>query len=273
MHKSVRTIYTISMDTKIKNYVGIAIIIALLTIAFGAIFCVGSYTKSVDLTNTRIFSSSGEGKAVAIPDIATISFSVVTQGGKNIQSLQTQNTEKANAAIAFLKENGVEAKDIKTSNYNVEPRYQYYNCSYSSFENGKVCPPSEIVGYTITQTADVKIRDFVKIGDILSGLVAKGANTVSQLQFGLDDPTKAQNEARSEAIRKAKEKAKVVAETAGFRLGKLISVDEGFNYPYMMRTMSEKDYGIGGGDIAPAPAIEPGSQEISITVTLRFAIE
>lgn len=253
------------MDERIKNAVGIFIVTAVVVLVYAAASYVHSYARSVNPTSFRSFSVSADGKAVAIPDIAQFTFSVITEGGKDVGALQKENTEKMNRINAFLKTSKISEEDIKTVNYNVDPRYQYYSCS----ERGEKCPPPEIVGYTINQSVRVKIRDFTKIGDLLSGVVAQGANSVSQLTFTIDDPTKVQDEARAEAIRKANEKARGLARAGGFRLGKLLSLEEGFvqapNYPMYDAV---KYGGMGGG--GAAPVIEPGSQEVSVTMTLKF---
>ena len=135
---------------------------------------------------------------------------------------------------------------------------------------GETCPPATIVGYTVNQTLEVKGRDFEKLGDILSGMVERGANSVSGLSFTVDDQTQLEQQAREEAIAKAKEKAKAVAKSGGFRLGRLISLSEGsISIP---RYFSE---GLGGAGVglAKSPSLEPGSQEVSIQVSLIYEIE
>lgn len=238
--------------------------VAVFVFAAGYLSYVNSYSKSIQPSSFRSFSVAGEGKVVAIPDIAQFTFSVITQGGTDIAGLQNENTEKTNQAIAFLKAQNIDAKDIKTISYNLEPRYQRYSCKV-----GELCPPSEIVGYTVTQTVSVKIRDFGKIGIVLSGVIESGANSVSQLSFTIDDQTSLENQARTEAINQAKEKAKLVAKAGGFRMGRLIAIEESYQPFY--------GYGLGGGMkaelVAPSPAIEPGSQEITINVTLRYEIQ
>lgn len=250
------------MDQKIKNYLGIAIIGALVMGAYGILSFVRSYES---VTETSSFSANAEGKVVAIPDIAQFSFSVVTQGGKNLQDTQIENTDKANAVISFVKSKGVDPKDISTQTYNVEPRYQYFDCSG---RQSIVCPPYEIVGYTIAQSVLVKVRDFNAIGDLLSGVVANGANTVSQLNFTVEDPSELQNQAREKAITKAKDKAKSIAKAGGFKLGKLRSISEGSYYPVpMFSTMEAK-----GGAGAPSPTVEPGSYDVTVNITLTYEI-
>lgn len=258
------------MKEEIKNYLGIAIIVGIFLFVGVAIWYVSSFSKSV-LPN-RQFSVSAEGKVIAVPDVAEFSFEVLSEGGKNLADLQKENTEKANKIIAFLKKNGIEDKDIKTTSYNISPRYQYFSCpSLGSGEKPVSCPPAEIVGYTIKQSVLVKIRDLNKVGDIVGGVVEEGANTVSGPTFTVDDPTELQNQARQEAIAKAKEKAKTIAKAGGFRLGKLISLQESSLFPPPIPYALE----VGGrsGDLEGAPKIEPGSQEIRVNVTLVYEIK
>lgn len=261
------------MNNKIKDYLGVAVIIVLLFAAYAALSYVKTYSRSIQPSSFRSFSVSAEGKIVAVPDVAQFTFGVKTEGGLNIADLQKENTEKVNKAIEFVKANGVEAKDIKTTNYSLNPRYQYYSCPRP--ETGATpCPPAEIVGYTINQTVSVKIRDFAKIGDILSGVIENGANEVSSLSFAIDDQTLIQDQARNEAIAKAKTRAVSVAKAGGFRLGRLLSIEEGAMPVYYDYAMT-KSMGLGGAaaESLPAPAIEAGSQEITVTMTLRYEIE
>ena len=264
------------MSEKIKNYLGLAVILGILLLATAAVGFVSSYSKSIDPAKLRSFVVTAEGKAVAVPDVATFSFSVITEGGKNLGNLQKENTEKINKIIDFVKAQGVDSKDIKTINYSVEPRYEYFSCPpvLQTFPEREVkpCPPPAISGYVINQTVSVKVRDFNKIGDLLAGAVEKGANQVSQLVFTVDDRTAVENQAREEAIQKARTKAQGLARAGGFRLGKLLSIDEGF-YPIPYYDQ----FGRGGAQLAekaaPAPPIEPGSQEVIINMTLRYEIQ
>lgn len=263
------------MDTKIKNYLTYAIIFTLAVFSYVAIVYVKSYSKSIEPSSFRSFSANGEGKAVSIPDVAQFTFNIITEGGKDIAKIQKENTDKSNKTIAFIKSKGVEVKDIKTQNYNLDPRYQYYSCSPRILDNNEVksCPPPEIVGYTINQSVLVKIRDFTKIGDIMGGVVENGANSVSQLSFSIDDLAVIKNQAREEAIKKAKESAKLIAKAGGFEIGRLLSIEEsGSPSPIY-------GYGMSGGVMTlksesfTPPAIEAGSQEIIVNVNLRYEIE
>ncbi len=255
------------MNQRTKNILGVAIIIALLAFTYAVISYAGSYSRSIQPSSFRSFTVSAQGKTVAVPDVAEFSFSVVTEGGTDIGALQEENTEKMNSAIEFVKNQDVDEKDIRTERYSLEPRYQYYGC-----EDGP-CPPPEIAGYTVRQSAEVKIRDFETIGTILGGVVENGANSVSRLSFTIDDPTEVENEARAEAIEKAKDKAKAIANAGGFGLGRLLSIEEGSaNRPVYPVYLEEKAAADGLGS-ATAPSVEPGSQDVEVTVILKYEIK
>lgn len=254
-------------NTRVKNYVYMSVILGISSAIIAGFWYVSSYAKSI--APNRTFSVSAEGKVTAVPDIARVLFGTLTEGGKNIGDLQTENSQKASRAISYLKKNGVSEQDIKTESYNIAPRYEHYTCpSSKNTERAVSCPPSEIVGYSVSQSISVKIRDINKAGDLLGGIVENGANTVSGLSFTVDEPDVLQNKARKEAITRAKEKAQFFAEAGGFRLGKVISIQEGQVYnPYSRFEL----YSGKGGDFA-SPEIEPGSQEIALSFTITYEI-
>ncbi len=269
------------MEQNIKNGLWIAVAVAILAVGYSAVSYVNSYGKSIEPSSFRSFSVTGEGEAIAVPDVASFSFKVITQGGKNIAALQAENTNKTNKAIEFVKSNGIENKDIKTQYYNVEPRYETYQCGITpiygygtsgSASGVEPCPPASIVGYTITQSVSVKVRDFSKIGDIMSGVVSNGANSLGSLSFTIDDPTEIQNEARAEAISKAKEKAESIAKAGGFKIGRLISIQEGY-YPYARYDNSMTASAMGAAKAESVPTIEAGSQEVNVTITMQYEIK
>lgn len=255
-----------------KNYFGYVKAGLLFLFVLAVFWYVSAYSRSV--VPDRVFTVSGEGKVVAVPDIAQLSISVLTEGRKNLTDLQKQNTDKINRIISYLKEQGLGQKDIKTEYYNISPRYQYFSCppgpvplGVETYPEIRPCPPSEIIGYSISQSISVKVRDLSKVGALLTGAVEGGANNVSGPNFTVDDPHVLENQAREEAVSKAREKAKSVARAGGFRLGKVISIQEEFVSPYLPIAFEAR-----GGAI-PFPSIEPGSQEIVVNVTLTYEIK
>ncbi|HAR54966.1 TPA: hypothetical protein DCR79_01620 [Patescibacteria group bacterium] len=255
------------MDWKNRDYLKITIIGALIIFALSTIAFVYAYARTMQPASA--FSVSGEGKAIMVPDIAKFTFTVLTQGGTDPVKLQKENTTKVNTIIKYLEDEGVAKKDIKTEGYYLNPQYNYGICRTES------CPPPKITGYEVRNITSVKTKDFDKAGKLLAGVTEKGANEVSGLDLTVDDKTAIENQAREEAMQKATTKARSLAKAGGFRLGRLLSIDEyapGSPIPMY-------GYGMGGGsdtiaskEIAPAVDIQPGSQDYIVNVTLRYEI-
>ncbi|MEK7078268.1 MAG: SIMPL domain-containing protein [Patescibacteria group bacterium] len=210
---------------------------------------------SPPLKDSRTITISAEGKVTASPDTAKIQLSVVTDG-KTADEVQQKNSEDMNKVTDFIKSSGVETKDIKTTYYNLYPKYDYVN--------GRQIP----AGYSLSQTLEVKIRDLKKTGQILTGAVARGANQVSGVEFFVDDPDNLKAQARQQAFDKAKTKAKELAKLAQVRLGKVITFSESSSGQPPI--FYEKALGLGGG--GPIPDIQSGSQEIIVSVNVVFEI-
>lgn len=248
-------------EEKIKDVFWSILTIFLIIITVGAILCLPLINRySSSLMPVRTINISAEGKVVAEPDIARFTFSVVSEG-VSPELLQKDNTEKMNQAIGYVKSQGVDAKDIKTAEYNLAPRYEYDENKEKSF----------ISGYTLTQTILVKVRDLSKVAKILGGLPEFGINQISSITFEVDDPDKYLADARQKAFEKAKEKAQQLANQNGVKLGKLISFYEyGNPYPIDYRYIETK--GLGGAGAPVIPSIEPGTQEITVQVSVNYEI-
>ncbi len=211
----------------------------------------------------KTFSVSAEGKTVVSPDIANISFSVVSEG-KNPEIIAEENNRKISLAIDLVKSHGVEEKDIKTTQYNLNPKYEYDEKIKKSF----------ISGYTLTQTVLAKVRNLGKVSKILGGLPGLGINQIDSISFDIDDPEKYLIEARNQAFDKAKEKAKSMAEKNGVRLGKIINFGEYQSGPvYYGYESFSKAGGLDAGASIAVPTIQPGSQEVKINISITYEIK
>ncbi|OGN27962.1 MAG: hypothetical protein A2941_02950 [Candidatus Yanofskybacteria bacterium RIFCSPLOWO2_01_FULL_49_17] len=235
------------------------IIIATVTIALFGVFLLVEIDRlwnTAATTNTVSFN--GEGKVLAVPDIAMISASIVTQA-VNSKTAQDQNSKKSQAVADFLKKQGIDEKDIKTTDYNIYPQYKY--SSYGG--------QATITGYQVTQSYQVKVRDLEKVSAVLDGLVSAGANQVNNLGLQVEDPEKLKTEARQKAIEDAKKKADELKDQVGIKLGRIVNFSEntgGYPIPMMYAT----DRGIGGGG---GPEISVGQNEIVVSVTITYQIK
>lgn len=241
-----------------------------LLIAFVALLLIDKGTqlndKFRDKNPTNTIGVTAEGKVKAVPDMATVNLGVITQGASP-SAVTDENSKKVNKIVDYVKQQGISKDDISTSQFNIYPQYNY--------NNGK----NEIVGYELRQTVSITIKGVDKstetLNKILQGAVSQGANEINGVSLSFDDPDNLRQQAREEAIAKAKEKAQELARAAGLKLGRVISVNEaGSTYPQPYYGAA---YGMGGGMMAEAksasPNIEPGQQDIVESMTVVFEVK
>lgn len=224
--------------------------------------------SGVAASNT--ISVSGDGEVFAVPDTATFSVTVQEEA-KEVEDAQDVATKKGNDIIAYLKKEGIDEKDIQTTDYNVYPQYDYSQgvCS------GGYCPPGKqtLRGFQVSQTLTIKVRDTKKAGNLLSGVGSLGASSVSGLSFTIDDQDALEAEARDKAIQKAQEKAEVLADSLGVRIVRVVGFSEGGGGGpiYYAKAMSMEADGRGGA-AAPSPEIPVGQNKITSNVTVTYEI-
>jgi len=272
------------MEQDTIKFINKALILAQILIVGVLVFFVGQIllqNKSIDQQNNYQVTVSGTGKVYAKPDVALVSLGVTSQA-TTVAEVTKANTDKMNAVIEAVKAQGIDEKDIQTTNYSLTPVYDnnYYvmptavptsGAGVSSSGSSMVRNGTTLKGYKLQQDVQVKIRDFTKVGDVLSQTTAKGANTVGDLQFTIDNPEQFKEEARAKAIAQAKSNAKNLASESGINLGKLVNVYENYSYPM---AYSSKAIGMGGiaEDSVSTPTIQPGQQEINITINLTYQV-
>ena len=223
------------------------------------------------ITPANTLVVSGHGEMLAVPDIATFTFSVVSDK-PTVADAQSNATTLANTITDYVKTQNVDAKDIQTTDYSVSPQYEYQSSVCPA--NTNYCPPGRQVlkGYEVRQTTTIKVRDTKKAGDLLSGVGSKGATEVSGLNFTFDNPNAVQDKARDKAITEAKQKADVLAQSLGVSLVRVVSFSENGsgNAP---RPMS---YGAASAQTdakAVAPEISTGQNRVTDDVSITYEIQ
>jgi uncharacterized protein YggE len=227
---------------------------------------ISSAFKNEKLSNT--ISVSADGKVTAVPDLATVSVGVLSQGTSAVD-VKNQNNEKVNKITAFIKSQGIDEKDIQTSQFNFYPQMDYNSA------NGV----SKITGYQGNQSVTVKVRGVDKSQDILEkildGVVNNGANQIDGVYFTVEKPDDLKQQARKEAIANAKVKAQELAKEAGLTLGKVVSLSESGSSGYPGIPYASDSFGYGGmmSEKSVAPSVSVGSQEITQTMTVTFELK
>ena len=211
----------------------------------------------------REITVEGEGKAYAAPDMATLHLGVNTEA-KTSEAAVEKNTEKMNGVLEAVKASGVEQEDIQTTNYYLSPKYEW------SKDRG-----SYTDGYSLDQSLTIKIRDLENVSAVMAAASGAGATTMTGLTFEIEDPDKILEIARAEAVAKAKVKAENIEEQSGLDLGKVVSYYEyqSNNIGYAKGGMYMEEMAMSAGSARTAPAIEPGQEEVSITVSITYKLK
>lgn len=211
----------------------------------------------------RTITVTAQGKTTATPDLAEISFSVLSQGA-NPQILSTNNTSKMNAVLQFISSQGITASDTATTAYDLEPNYQYDSTTQRQY----------ITGYTLTQTVTVKIHDLTKVASVLGGLAPLGVNEIGGVNFTFNNEDDALAVARADAFTQAKAKAMEMASAAGVGLGEVVSVSESGNVPPPLPYYAMASGAASNASVPSiAPNIQPGTQDITDDVTITYALQ
>lgn len=216
---------------------------------------------SFETDNAKI-TVSGQAEKEVMPDKAILQLSVVTKG-KDPQQVQDRSSVTVNAVKNALKEAGVKEEDIETSNYNLYPWQEYdYNLGRSVDK-----------GYRLVNSMSVTTKDITSAGRILKAGVDAGVNQVDNVAFTLSDEMEKEVKAAliAEASAKARQKAKLLAESMDVSVGNVLMLSESSYTPgifygrYDMMAMEAK--------AAPAPSISPEKVTMSVTVNADFEIE
>lgn len=207
------------------------------------------------------FDVQGESEMSVIPDTAEITLGIVARNA-SVAGAQQQANTTITAIQTALTELGIEKKDIKTENYNVNPEYD--------FQSGS----QRILGYSVNTNLRINVQDFEKLNQIIDRATAAGANQVGGIQFILS-PEKEQEvkkQARQEAIDQAKKSAAELSSLAGMKLGKIVNVIE-TPQQQMFPMFGRADLANVNKEAAQGGAptdIQPGSTKYTYTVTLSY---
>jgi len=209
----------------------------------------------------RTLTVAGTGTAYLVPDIAYLYLGVHTEKLTAAEAVAENNTQ-TQGVIAALTDFGIDAKDIRTTNFSIWPMDKY---------DPMTGQPSGQKTYAVDNTVYVTLRDLDKLGDLLDTIVQAGANTVNSIQFDVADKDAALKDARAAAVKDATAKAQELAEAAGIQLGELQSVSFLDNQSYPM--FDGKGGGGGAASEAAAVPIQPGQLTFNVTVNMSYEIK
>ena len=202
-------------------------------------------------------SISGRGTATAEPDTALLSLGVSVLAS-TARDARDQAAEAMNDLLDSLKGNGIDPDDIKTTQFSLRPEFDYSRSG-----------SPRIIGYRLTNTVSVTVRDLDRVPEIIDEAVDAVGDPIqiSGITFTLDDPASLLSQARADAMADAQAKAQQLADLAGVTLGKPIAISEssgGALPPIFFRAELAAE---------AATPIEPGQLEIAVSVAVTYAIQ
>lgn len=238
-----------------------------LVVAAGLFYIAGQFVASQpqrikqEAEANREITVQGTGKVQIKPDIAKISLGITTGPQATAAVAMNMLSQKFNAVMTTIRQQGIKDTDIKTTNLSINPIYDY--------NNGR----QTLRGFEAQENIEVKIRDLGKIGEVLAKTTVDGVNQVGGVQFVIDSPEKAQTEAQKNAIKDAEEKARELSRSLGVTLGKVKSFS---SYNVGDPTPLYDSYGRGGAGNEKAvtsPEVPVGMNEVVSNVNIVYELK
>lgn len=209
----------------------------------------------------RQLNISAEGTVKVVPNLSQIT---VGNSLREITSAEAtaKNEKLISDFVTKVKALGIPSTDIKTESPSMYPEYTY-----------KTDGTRELAGYNIDQSVTVKVRDDVeKAGKVVALAGEVGLNTIGGVESTIDDTEVYLEEARQQAVNKAKVKAVELANMLGVKLDGVVAYSEYMQdyYPMYSKNMAMESVGLGGGG---NPTIEPGTSDVKINVNVTYKIK
>ena len=214
---------------------------------------------------TPTITVSATGSLTLAPDQAFATFGMDT-AARSLADAQRQNNAVMSKVMERLRERNIEKERVQTSSFTVSPQYK------PSPKRSNDVPPAspEIIGYVVSNTVTVDVRNLEKIGAVIEEVLAAGANHFQGLRWALRDERPTRLEALRNAAALAREKAAALSEALHVKLVRVLSVNEGGHVvrpaPHVGRAMMAMEPGAG------EPPLSPGEMKVEATVTLVYEI-
>lgn len=222
----------------------------------------GSLVVRAEASEPTIVVSS-TGMAEVAPDEVRVLISVVTEA-KVAEEATRENNRKTEAVVGALDRLGLGEKAVTTAGFQIAPRYNF---------EPKTGRQLGILGYTVTNTVEVRSSRLELAGKVVEAAINAGANQVLSLQFGLRDQTEARASAVADAVNRARADARIAAGVSNLTLGppRRITVERDFARPFVARDMAAMRVASAEMDGAGQTPVNPGLITVTANVTIEYS--
>lgn len=237
-------------------------VMALVTAAgLGLMAALPAMAQTAPTQTGPLLSLSAEGQVKATPDVAFVTFGLVTEA-KTAQEAMAANAAQMSRVMSTLKAQGIADKHVQTSGLSLNAQYDYRDNQ-----------PPVLRGYQASNQVSVRIEDLAKTGATLDAVVKAGVNQINGISFGLKDPKKAEDAARLDAVKALQAKANLYAGATGYRIKGLQSLSEGGGFAPMPMPMPMPRMMKAEMAMADATPVAAGEMAVSITISAIYELE
>jgi uncharacterized protein len=226
---------------------------------------------SATCDSSRSIQVSGTAVVNVVPDRVDIQLGVQSNG-LTAEKVQQANTASLSRMINAIKALGVDAKDIATDWYVIEPLYEDYDSL-------------RIKGYRINAMLEISLRDITKVNDIIITALATGANQVTNVEFYTSQLRTYRDQARLLAIQAATEKAQALTKAASAGTGCVLNISENTSSYYngwwygnnqnkwTQNVVQNAAPSSGAGDLSETGPISLGQISVKAEVSVSFGLK
>ena len=223
-----------------------------------------AFTQCPSARDRNLILTDGMAEVTGQNDSAKVSVAVVTQG-QNLEQVSSENASKTKAVIHAIKDLNIKDLKLNTSDYRV------------TFQRDYKARPPKIKGYEVHNVIEITLEGFEpeplskNVSMMIGKALESGSNTINHIQFYIKNKSALEKEALKKSTRQAMDRARTLADAAGVKLKRIVSLStQPIHIPTrqpMLRAAGMKS------EASAAPPIEIGESQIRVQVSIAYEIE
>lgn len=243
------------------------------------ILLLAAAVSAQDIDKMPTITTTGTAEIFVDPDQVTISLNV-EKTSMDLQKAKSENDAAMEKIIAETKKFGIEPKDVKTRRISVDMLYEYVQGKDEKIldEYGDEVGRKVFRGYEVSKNIEVLLRDVSKFEAFYSALLETGLTEIGSVTFSTSKLREFKDQARTESMKAAREKASAMAAAVEQRIGKAIRITEGtvgssYISSGIASNFSANTISQSGSVSETVAEFGPGSISVTANVTVTFALD